>query len=63
LENQFKTHILQENGKLISAVEPEFYQARFMDFMKNCVIINQNNSQWDKSQALKTTIMRMSKRD
>jgi hypothetical protein len=62
LENHFKTHILQKNAKLISAVEPEFYQARFMDFMQNCVLINQNSSQWYKSQALQTTTMRMSKR-
>ena len=41
METFLKTYILRDDGNGISCVEPSFYQTRFMNYMKNIVVTDE----------------------
>lgn len=42
MESWFKIYCRRKDEKLISAVKPDFYRTRFVDFMAKQVFINEN---------------------
>jgi len=49
VENVFKTVVLRNDKKLLSAIEPIGYQTRFINFMREKVIIDQDQVQSRRS--------------
>lgn len=41
MENFFKSKVLKKDKDFISAVKPDWYQVRFLDFMRNQVFTMQ----------------------